>query len=84
MSGAIRSPTFAEDVRGQRLPVEQLLVGLKCVWAGLAEVRQLGAHDAGNLLDHLASRCIRAYDGRDELAAPLDRLVPLGSASRLA
>ena len=81
---------LAEDARGQGLPVERLLVALKRVWASMAEVRQLRAHDAGDLLDHLVSLCIRAYYGRDELALPLDRAraarpsEPLGLTARSA
>ena len=62
----------AEDARGQGLAVERLLVALKGVWAGLAEVRQLPAHDARDLLDQLVSLCIRAYYGHDGWGADLD------------
>ena len=56
---------IAEDARGQRLSIERLLVGLKRVWASQAEVRQLAAYDARDLLDRLVSLCIHAYYHRD-------------------
>ncbi len=75
----------AEDARGQGLAAERLLVALKGAWAGLAEVRQLVAHDAQDLLDRLVSLCIRAYYRRDEWAWAPDgaRAASLGDAQGL-
>jgi hypothetical protein len=57
---------MCEDARARELQIEELLIGLKRVWASVAEAERVPRDQSARLLARLVTLCV------EEFYAPLD------------